>query len=443
MKRFGTLFLIFFTFLAVSARGQVPQALHPATQLSSAPTVAINRSGATPILLSSGGQPLATQIDSVLYYGDTSGGNAWVYVPVLDQASGDSLGYYGVSQDGLFYYQNEDTIGPTDFGFYPPGSNVVVDTTAFDTMYNRVMALRVNTPTDIKSPRLIGVDVTLFPIALNPTDRIKILVVPVADEQFGDNNYYPIPQIFGPYIDSGSVDASTITVGQINTVHLNISKVLYSGSKILYPQFGVCVYVDGPNFATDTVGYVLDQNLNSTFTTALTIDTDGSLGVTGEPMRTYRLNLDAGNLNIRNEPGPAYVGGGGGFFINFEQLDPTQQPAALTGEAYDGNLLLTTYFSGTSLAVTPGGANENSLDGIYPNPVGTSSAINYTLAQSGPVSLTVYNTLGEQVGTVVNGVQGGGEHSATFVPGTLPNGMYYYKLQSGDFTATRTMVINR
>ena len=122
-------------------------------------------------------------------------------MPVLDQASGDSLGYYGVSQDGLFYYQNEDTIGPTDFGFYPPGSNVVVDTTAFDTMYNRVMALRVNTPTDIKSPRLIGVDVTLFPIALNPTDRIKILVVPVADEQFGDNNYYPIPQIFGSYID--------------------------------------------------------------------------------------------------------------------------------------------------------------------------------------------------------------------------------------------------
>ncbi|HEX5316938.1 MAG TPA: T9SS type A sorting domain-containing protein, partial [Candidatus Kapabacteria bacterium] len=104
---------------------------------------------------------------------------------------------------------------------------------------------------------------------------------------------------------------------------------------------------------------------------------------------------------------------------------------------------LTAYISGNASAVNPNALASNALSGNYPDPVGTQTDINYTLAQSGPVSLVVYNTLGEQVATVVNGMQGAGEHSATFNTGTLPNGAYCYKLQSGDFTATRTMIINR
>ena len=87
---------------------------------------------------------------------------------------------------------------------------------------------------------------------------------------------------------------------------------------------------------------------------------------------------------------------------------------------------------------------EYRLGTNYPNPVSTSTTeISYNLGASGPVTLEVYNVLGENVGTLVNSVQGAGEHTATFSVGALPDGMYYYKLQSGEFTATNTMVIAR
>ncbi len=429
MKRIGTAFLIFFSFIAVSAQGQIAHiTMHPSVKLNSAFTMGTNLQGTSPILPSSGSeQPLATKIDTVLYYGDTSAG-LWVDVPLLDRATGDSLGYYNVSQDGLFYYQNEDTIGPLDYMDQNGGTHTVNDT-----MYSRVMGVRFTTPTDISSPKLVGADLTIFPISFNPTDYITFWVLPIMDSKTG----YPFPNVIGTQLAAVKVPSSKITVGQLNTVHVTFSKSLGSGTKLTYPQFAIVAFVDGPNFSNDTVGYVLDQNLQGwvdTRTQTLTIDTDGSAGTTGEPMRSYQQNLDDGTVL------GSYIGGGGAFLVNFEQLDPT---SGVTGQAYDGNLLLTAYFSGTSSAVDPNAQNVNALSGNYPDPVSTTTEINYNLAQSGPVTLNVYNALGQNVGTLVNSVQGAGEHTATFNSGTLPDGMYYYKLQSGEFTATQPMVVAR
>ena len=267
--------------------------------------------------------------------------------------------------------------------------------------------------------------------------------------KIGDGNFYPIPELFGTQLASAAVPASTITGGQLDNIHVNFSKLLYAGKKVTFPQFVLLfLYLSpGRNFATDTVGYVLEADLNTTITGQLTIDTlgDGSSGLSDMdgnniPMRTYQEELDAGNQVINGQQQP--IGGGGGFFINFGQLDPTNNDIP-TDESYDGNLLLTTEFSGASAGVTPNGANEYSLDGNYPDPVVTTTYISYNLANSGPVSLVVYNQLGEKVGTIVNSVQGAGVHTAAFDAGTLPDGMYYYKLQSGEFTATNTMVIAR
>ena len=388
--------------------------------------------------------PLTIQTDAVSYFQDTTSGNWWLYAPILS-AGPDSLGFLRFSP--ILYEVIDDSIGPVKIGL---GNNQFE--TDFDTMYTRVMALRVSVPTDIRTPRLDSASITVFPIAISPRDSIRFFVAPIEDVQFfqGGNptGIYPIPDLFasssgGTYIAKGSIAASELTVGNLCTVTVNFGHKSLGTRK----HFGICVFVDGPDFVTDTVAYQLDANLQPLPGT-VTIDTDGSLGtfngVDGPiPMRTYRGNLDAGHLLINGSSQPSLVGGISSFFIGFPEEDiSTGQP---TGNIFAGNLVLTTYMSGTSTAGVADGpsATENRLAHCYPNPVSMSAEIPYNLAVSGPVTLKVYNSIGEEIATVVNGLQSAGEHAATFNTSNLPNGMYYYKLQSGDFVATQNMVVNK
>src|SRR5690625_6830133 len=58
-------------------------------------------------------------------------------------------------------------------------------------------------------------------------------------------------------------------------------------------------------------------------------------------------------------------------------------------------------------------AHEFSLKSAYPNPFTGSTTIEYSLDAAGPVSIQVYNLLGQQVATLVDEVQGAGAHRAT------------------------------
>ena len=77
-------------------------------------------------------------------------------------------------------------------------------------------------------------------------------------------------------------------------------------------------------------------------------------------------------------------------------------------------------------------ANQFTLRQNYPNPFNPVTNISYTIPATLPVTLGVYNTLGEQVATIVNETQSIGTHTATFDGADLPSGIYFYKLQAGD-----------
>ena len=77
----------------------------------------------------------------------------------------------------------------------------------------------------------------------------------------------------------------------------------------------------------------------------------------------------------------------------------------------------------------------------YPNPFNPMTTIDYTLAKSGFVSLKVYDILGQEVVTLVNGVEKAGDHNVNLNAANLPSGTYFYTLRSGDFTATKSLVL--
>jgi hypothetical protein len=77
----------------------------------------------------------------------------------------------------------------------------------------------------------------------------------------------------------------------------------------------------------------------------------------------------------------------------------------------------------------------------YPNPFNPSTRISYQLPASAYVVLKVFDVLGREVGKLVNERQNAGNHSVQFNAPNLPSGVYFYKLQTGDFSATRKLLL--
>ncbi|UCH66059.1 MAG: T9SS type A sorting domain-containing protein [Ignavibacterium sp.] len=77
----------------------------------------------------------------------------------------------------------------------------------------------------------------------------------------------------------------------------------------------------------------------------------------------------------------------------------------------------------------------------YPNPFNPITTISYSLPVKSQVSLVVYNTLGENIKDLVNVVQEAGSHSCEFDATSLPNGIYFYRIQAGDYIETKKMVM--
>jgi len=77
----------------------------------------------------------------------------------------------------------------------------------------------------------------------------------------------------------------------------------------------------------------------------------------------------------------------------------------------------------------------------YPNPFNPTTTIRYALPHRSNISLTVFNTLGQQVTTLVNGEVGAGIHEVRFNADGLGSGVYFYKLQADEFSQVRKLCL--
>ena len=85
---------------------------------------------------------------------------------------------------------------------------------------------------------------------------------------------------------------------------------------------------------------------------------------------------------------------------------------------------------------------EFSLEQNYPNPFNPSTNIKYVISSRQFVTLKIFNSLGEEIETLVNEFQDAGVHSKLYIiNSTLPSGVYFYELKAGEFVQTRKMIV--
>lgn len=97
-----------------------------------------------------------------------------------------------------------------------------------------------------------------------------------------------------------------------------------------------------------------------------------------------------------------------------------------------------------------GGLSEDDEEGIllnyslsqnYPNPFNSATTIEFSLPTSGLVTLSVYDILGRKVETILNQRMDAGHHSVQWVAPNIPTGIYFMRMQSGNFSRTRKVIV--
>jgi len=77
----------------------------------------------------------------------------------------------------------------------------------------------------------------------------------------------------------------------------------------------------------------------------------------------------------------------------------------------------------------------------YPNPFNPTTNVKYGLPEDAHVTIMLYDILGRQVGTLVNEDQQAGYHQVQFNGDKLASGMYFFRMQAGDFAETKKMML--
>ena len=79
----------------------------------------------------------------------------------------------------------------------------------------------------------------------------------------------------------------------------------------------------------------------------------------------------------------------------------------------------------------------------YPNPFNPTTTIEYDVVKTGHVVLSVYNSLGQKVETLVNGQKPAGEYRLIWNASNLSSGIYFYQMKAGSTVLTRKMILLR
>ena len=158
---------------------------------------------------------------------------------------------------------------------------------------------------------------------------------------------------------------------------------------------------------------------------------NGETTITIEPGNTYKLIVEFKPTNTRAKSYQAILL----LTHNGKNSGTTSSPTKiyLIGYVEENNITAT-----DEPAELP---TAYSLSQNYPNPFNPTTKIEYSLLEATNVRLAVYNNLGQEVANLVDEYKAAGKYIVDFNANNLPSGIYFYKIQAGNFNKTQKMVL--
>lgn len=100
--------------------------------------------------------------------------------------------------------------------------------------------------------------------------------------------------------------------------------------------------------------------------------------------------------------------------------------------------VLTATGMGNNTSLIP---NKYELGQNYPNPFNPTTKINFAIPKQGLVTMKIYDVLGREVRTLVNEVKQAGNYTVDFNASEFASGVYFYKIQAGEFMDIKRMIL--
>jgi hypothetical protein len=161
----------------------------------------------------------------------------------------------------------------------------------------------------------------------------------------------------------------------------------------------------------------------------------------------YNCDPDIGCI----EDNPLFVDPlSGDYHLSWEHYpipDSTMSPCIDAGDPNsppdpDGTIAdMGAYYFNQGVSIDVPGNNTESIISNFPNPAKNFTSIRYSLKQNSYVKISIYNVKGQLVSTLVNEDKPKGEHSVIYNTVKLNSGVYFYKIETGDVTEIKKMIV--
>ena len=189
---------------------------------------------------------------------------------------------------------------------------------------------------------------------------------------------------------------------------------------------------------------------NSDYATALSVNDSGNVYVTGyspggsgtgNDYATLKYNSSGVEEWVQRYHGP----GNSSDYARSIAVDASGN-VYVTGESFGSgsNYDYATIKYSQMVAIQPISneiPNQFSLSQNYPNPFNPSTKINYELLNTNYVLLKVFDVLGNEVAVIVNEKQNAGSYQVDFDGSIFTSGVYFYKIEAGEFVETKRMLL--